>query len=283
VILIFAALLFAQNFDDIQAEHVVDNLKYADGIVWSRDGFLLYSDPGANRIYRLDPDAKPKTGRENTGGAEGLAEDAQGRLYVCESRNRRVTRTDRKNSIEVIAVAFEGKKLNAPNDIVVRKDGQIYFTDPAFGSDIDRRELDFNGIFHVNPKGEIEAVARWKTRPNGIALSPDGKTLYVSDSDRHAVAAFDLDGRGAASNQRDVITNILGVPGGVRVDSTGKIYVAARGLGIYSREGKLEHTLVESDIITNCAFGDPDFETLYITSRDKLFRLRLGVKGAVQY
>jgi gluconolactonase len=281
--LFLAGLLFAQNFDEIQAEHIVDNMKYADGIVWSRDGFLLFSDPGADRIYRLDPGAKAKTGRENAGGAEGLAEDAQGRLYVCESRNRCVTRTDRKGAIEVIAANFEGKKLNSPNDIVVRKDGQIYFTDPAFGSDIDHRELDFNGIFHVNPKGEMEAVARWKTRPNGIALSPDGKALYVSDSDRHAVAAFDLDGRGAASNQRDIIANIHGVPGGVRVDAAGRIYVAARGLGIYSREGKLVHTLLESELATNCAFGDSDFETLYVMSRDKLFRLRLGVKGAVQY
>lgn len=283
MILVFAALLFAQNFAEIQAEHVVENLKYTDGIVWSRDGFLLFSDSGANRIYRVSPGEKAKTGRENAGGAEGLAEDAQGRLYVCESRNRCVTRTDRKGAVDVIAANFEGKKLNAPNDIVVRKDGQIYFTDPAFGSDIDRRELDFNGIFHVNPKGEIEAVARWKTRPNGVALSPDGKILYVSDSDRHAVAAFDLDGRGAASGQRDVITNIHGVPGGLRVDATGRIYVAARGLGIYSREGKLVHTLVEDEITTNCAFGDPDFETLYISSRDKIFRLHLGVKGAAQY
>lgn len=275
--------LFAQNFDEIQAEQLVEHLKYGDGIVWSRDGFLLFSDVGANRIYRLDPGLKPKTGRENAGGAEGLGEDAQGRLYVCEARNRRVTRTDRKGGIDVIAERFEGKKLNAPNDITIRKDGQVYFTDPAFGSDIDRRELDFNGVFHLNPKGELSAVARWKTRPNGIALSPDGKTLYVTDSDRHALAAFDLDGRGDASNQRNVITGIAGVPGGVRVDASGKIYVAARGLGVYSREGKLEHLLLESDITTNCAFGDADFETLYVMSRDKLFRLRLGVKGAAQY
>ena len=130
-------------------------------------------------------------------------------------------------------------------------------------------------------QGKLKVVAT--TEDLAAIAQEDGKILYVSDSDRHAVAAFDLDGRGGASNQRDVITNIHGVPGGLRVDANGRIYVAAHGLGVYSREGKLVHTLFESDVITNCAFGDTDFETLYVTSRDKLFRLRLGVKGAVQY
>lgn len=280
--LVSPLLLFSQNYEEIQAEQIIEHLKYADGAVWLRDGYLLVSDPGSNRIYRISPNEKPAVGRENSGGAEGLATDAEGRLYICESRNRRVTRTDRKGDIQVLADKFEGKRLNAPNDIAVRKDGQIYFTDPAFGSDADRRELDFNGVFHLNSKGELDAIARWKTRPNGIALTADGRTLYVTDSDRHAVVAFDLDGRGGAANQRDVITNIRGVPGGVRVDAGGKIYVAARGLQTYSREGKLEHTFVENDITTNCAFGDPDLETLYVVSRDKVLRIRLEVKGAAQ-
>jgi gluconolactonase len=281
-LLCVGAIALAQNYDQIQAERIVDHMKYGDGVVWSHDGFLLFADTGANKIYRLDPGEKPKTGRENSGGAEGLASDSQGRLYVCESANRRVTRTDRKGDLQVIAASFEGKKLNGPDDITVRKDGQIYFTDPAFGSRVDDRELQFNGVFHVTPKGEIDALARWTTRPNGIALSADGKTLYVSDSDRHAVVAFDLDGRGNASNPRDLITNIRGVPGGLRLDASGRIYITARGLGIYSHEGKLEHTLLGEEITTNCAFGDPDFETLYVLGREQLFRLRLGVKGAAQ-
>ncbi len=277
-----APLGYSQKYGEIEAEQVVDNLKYADGAVWMRDGYLLFSDPGANRVYRLNPSEKPVIGRENSGGAEGLATDAQGRVYVCEARNRRVIRISRKNEVEVLADKFEGRKLNSPNDIALRKDGQMYFTDPAFGSDEDRREIDFNGVYHLTPKGELDAIARWKTRPNGIAVSADGKTLYVTDSDRHAVVAFDLDGRGGASNQRDVIRNIRGVPGGVRVDAGGKIYVAARGLQVYSREGKLEHTFLESDITTNCAFGDPDLQTLYVLSRNKLMKLRLEVKGDAQ-
>jgi gluconolactonase len=190
---------------------------------------------------------------------------------------------DRRGKIETLVDHFEGKKLNSPNDIVVRRDGNVYFTDPAFGSAVDARELDFNGIFHMTPKGEMEAIAKWQTRPNGIALSNDGKRLFVVDSDRHAVVAFDVASHGGAGNPRDVIKNIEGVPGGIRTDVDGRLYVAARGLHVYSAEGKLEHQLLNGEIVTNCAFGDNDFETLYVSGRKTIFKIRLGVKGALQY
>ena len=102
-----------------------------------------------------------------------------------------VTRTSKNGKVEVIASHFEGKRFNAPNDIVVRRDGHVYFTDPAFGNQEDARELDFYGVFHVSPKGEVEPVAKWKTRPNGIALSPNGRILYVADSDARCIRAYD--------------------------------------------------------------------------------------------
>ena len=149
---------------------------------------------------------------------------------------------------------------------------------------MDTRELDFNGIFHITPKGEIEALAKWPTRPNGIALSADGKTLYVTDSDRHAVVAFDLDkSSGAGSNPRDVVKNIAGVPGGIRTDVNGRLYVGAKGLGVYGADGKLVRQLLAGETITNCAFGDADFETLYVSGRKNIYKIRLGVKGAMQY
>lgn len=273
----------AQDFDSIQAERVASGLTYADGLAWAREGFLVFSDAGKKKIYRLDAGATPKPTEEDANGGEGLAYDAQGRLYICEPWTRRVVRMDRKGKLETLADAFEGKKLNSPNDVTVRKDGNIYFTDPAFGSAIEARELDFNGIFHVSPKGEIDVLARWKTRPNGIAMSPDGKILYVGDADRHAVVAFDMDGRGGAANARDLITKIPGVPNGMRTDVTGRLYVGARGLQIYSPQGKLLHTLLGSEVVTNCAFGDNDFETLYASGRKAIFKIRLGVKGALQY
>jgi gluconolactonase len=283
--LAFAAcgLLFAQDFEHIQAERAATGLQYADGMVWAREGFLIFTDVGKKKIYRLDPGVAPKPTQEDDNGAQGLAYDAQGRLYICEPFTRRVVRMDRKAKLEIVADAFEGKKFNAPNDVIVRKDGQVYFTDPAFASQIDSRELDFNGVYHVNLKGEIEAVARWKTRPNGIALSPDGKILYVGDSDRHAVVAFDLDGHGGAGNPRDLVTKIEGVPNGMRTDVNGRIYIGAKGLDVYSPDGKLLHRLLPNEVITNCAFGDNDFETLYASGRKMIYRIRLGVKGALQY
>lgn len=276
-------LLAAQDVDNIQAERVATGLQYADGMVWSRDGFLVFADVGRKKIYRLDAGTAPKPTEEDSNGAQGLAYDLQGRLYICEPFTRRLVRLDRKAKLETIAETFQGKKLNAPNDVIVRKDGQIYFTDPAFAGAIDTRELDFNGIFHLNPKGELEAIAKWQTRPNGIALSPDGKILYVGDTDRHAIVAFDLDNRGAAANPRDIIAKIEGVPNGIRTDVNGRLYIGAKGLDIYTPDGKLVRRLLDTEVVTNCAFGDNDFESLYASGRKSIYKLRIGVKGALQY
>ena len=279
-----AAMLGAQDYDNIQAERIASNLKYVDGLVWSRGGFLVFSDLQRKRIYRLDPGKPPSVTKEDTNASEGLTYDTQERLYICEPVNRRVARLDRKGNLETVADNFQGKKLNAPNDIVVRKDGHVYFTDPSFANAIETRELDFNGIFHVTPKGETDVVAKWQTRPNGIALSADGKTLFVTDSDRHAVVAFDVDNRsGVPSNPRDLIKNIDGVPGGIRADVNGQLYIGARGVSVYSPDGKLRHQVLTGEIVTNLAFGDADFETLYVAGRKAVYKVRLGVKGAIQY
>ena len=181
-----------------EAEKIASNFQFADGIAWARAGFLAVADVRRNTLFRYEGDVRPeiKPWRENSGGASGLAYDLQERLWICESANRRVTRLDQSGKLETLADSYQGKKFNAPNDIVVRRDGHVYFTDPAFGSAVDRRELDFHGVWHIGPKGEMDAVARWQTRPNGITISADGKILYVTDSDRHAVVAFDLDRAG---------------------------------------------------------------------------------------
>lgn len=268
-----------------EAEKIAFNFQFADGMAWARAGFLAVADVRRNTLFRYEGEPRPqiKPWRDNTGGASGLAYDLQERLCICESANRRVTRLDPSGKLETLADRWQGKKFNAPNDIVVRRDGHVYFTDPAFGSAVDGRELDFYGIWHIGPKGDLDTLAKWQTRPNGITLSADGKVLFVTDSDRHAVVAFDLDRAGGASNQRDLIKGTTGVPGGIRTDAEGRLYVAAKGIAVYSAQGRLERTLLETENTTNCTFGSGDLASLFVAARNAAYRVRPGVKGALQY
>ena len=273
----------AQDFSNIKVEKVAAGFTFAEGPAWSREGFLVFSDVPANKLIKWTPGEGASVLRTDANGASGNTYDAQGRLYSCETASRRVVRQDKKGRIEVLAGKWEGKRLNAPNDIVVRKDGEVYFTDPAFGSQQDARELDFYGVFHISHKGAMEVAAKWKTRPNGIALSPSGHVLYVADSDRRSVLAYDLDKAGSASGERVLISGIAGVPNGLRVDEKGNVYVAAKDIGVYTSAGKLIIEIPMADGPSNIAFGDADFGTLYITARTSVYRVRLDVKGGIQY
>jgi len=280
VVLVLSAC--GQEAPEIQIEKVVSGRMFTEGPVWSHEGFLYFSDIPANRILRFVPGKGVEVVRENSNGTNGNAMDAQGRLYSCESHSRRVTRTDRKGKVEVLAERFEGKRLNSPNDIVVRKDFNAYFTDPAFGSSDDQKELNFYGVYRITPKGALEVVAKPKGRPNGIALSPNGRILYVSNSDERNIRAYDLDRAGEASNERVLVSGIEGVPDGLRSDEKGNLYLAAKEIFVYSPEGKQINKIEVPETPSNCAFGDADLESLYVTARTSVYRLRLGVKGSGQ-
>jgi gluconolactonase len=281
--LLFGLAACAQDFSHISVEKVDAGFRFTEGPVWSREGFLLFSDVPNNQIRKLIPGERSIVFREDSHGANGNTYDAQGRLYTCESKTRRVVRLDKKGKMEVLAEKWEGKRLNAPNDIVVRKDGHVYFTDPAFGDQADARELSFYGVYHITPKGVMSVVAKPAGRPNGIAFSPNGRILYVANSDDRNVRAYDVDREGSISNERVAISNVEGVPDGIRVDEKGNIYVTAKGVAIYTPEGKPLHVIELSETPANCAFGDADFQTLYVTARTSIYRVRLNVKGAVQY
>jgi sugar lactone lactonase YvrE len=283
VALLVPCFLFAQDFSEIRVEKVSAGHGFTEGPAWSQDGALVFSDIPNDRILKMTPGERPFVFRKDANGPNGNAFDALGRMYTCESRTRRVTRTDRKGHVEVLADKYQGKRFNAPNDIVVRKDGHVWFTDPAFGNQQDTRELDFYGVFHVPLKGELEVIARTPGRPNGVALSPDGHILYVAGSDEQNVRAFDLDKHGAASNERVLISGIPGVPDGLRTDEHGNLYLAARSIFVYSPSGKQLHEIPMSETPSNCAFGDADLQGLYVTARSSVYRIRLNVKGSVQY
>jgi gluconolactonase len=270
----------AQDFSQVEVEKAAHGFRFTAGPAWSRDGYLLFSDIPGNKLLKHVPDGSTDVFREQSNGAAGNAFDSQGRLYTCETHTRRVTRTDKKGRIEVLAERWEGKRLNAPNDIVVSKSGHVYFTDPAFGNQEDTRELAFYGVYHITPKGQLSAIAKPAGRPNGIALSPDGRILYVANSDEHNIRAYDVDRNGEVSGERVIVSGIEGVPDGMRTDEKGNLYVAAKGIAVYGPGGKLLATIPVTETPSNCAFGDSDFQTLYITARTSLYRVRLDVKGA---
>ena len=282
-IAVFALLCPGQDFEELRIDRIAVGHRFTEAPVWSPEGKLLFTDVAQNTVWQWKPGEKPALVEKDSNGAGGLAYDAQGRLYVCEWHGRRVVRIDKKAHREVLADRWEGKRLNSPNDLAIRRDGHVWFSDPAFGAASDERELDFYGVFHITPKGELEVAAKWKTRPNGIALSANGRLLYVSNSDERKLYAFDIGRNGEATNQRVVISDIEGVPGGVRVDEKGNLYLAARHLLIYTAAGKLIRRVELPEAASNCAFGEGDLESLFVTARSQVFRIRVPVKGVLLY
>ncbi|HVN05857.1 MAG TPA: SMP-30/gluconolactonase/LRE family protein [Bryobacteraceae bacterium] len=281
LLVLLALPLAAQDFSQLQVDRVAHGYQFTEGPAWSREGFLIFSDiPGA-RIMKYSA-AGAQVYRESSGGAAGNAFDSQGRLYTCETRARRVTRTDKKGRVEVLADKWDGKRLNAPSGIAVSHNGHVYFTDPAFGYQQDTRELDFYGVYHITPKGQLSVIAKPAGRPNGIALSPNGRILYVANADERNIRAYDVDREGDVSGGRVLVSKIDGIPAGMRASENGDLYVAAKVLAVYSPEGKLIATIPVSETPSNCVFGDADLHTLYITARTSVYRVRFDAKEPSQ-
>ncbi|MEO8098161.1 MAG: SMP-30/gluconolactonase/LRE family protein [Acidobacteriota bacterium] len=288
--LLIAALLLApqvqhaQQPGEILVERMTTGFQFTNGPAWTPEDYLLFSDTPTDRVFKLTPGKAGATEiGSRAGGVSATTYDTKGNLYTAQPRARRITRVDKKGKLDVLAERFEGKRLNAPNDIVARRDGNVYFTDPAFGEQQDTAELGFYGVFRVTPKGELSAIARWTTRPNGIALSENGRLLYVTDSDTQTVHALDLDKDGAASNDRVFASKIPGAPAGIRTDQAGNVYVAAREIFVYSPKAELIRTIRLGETPSNLTFGDADLESLYVTARTSVYRVRLGLKGSVSY
>jgi gluconolactonase len=277
---VFPLLARAQDFSKFSIEMIGKGFLFTQGPAWSREGFLIFSDTPADKIWKWTPGSQAAGFRQPANGPSGNAFDSQGRLYTCETHARRVTRTDFKDGrIEVLADQWEGRKLNAPADLVVSRGDHVYFTDPAFGEQADHRELDFYGVYHLPPKGTLKLVAKPAGRPNGIAIAPGGRILYVANSDERNVRAYDLDRNGDASGERILVAHTDGIPGGLRVSEKGELYIAiAKGIAVYSAEGKAIHNITMHDPPSNCAF-DPQGIWLYVTARGYLYRIRVDGKA----
>ena len=265
----------AQESSGPELARIAVGYRFTEGAAWSKDSYLIFSDTPHDQLIKLALGSRPEVFREDAHGPSGNAFDAQGRLYTCETRTRRVTRTDKNGKVETLAERWEGKRLNAPAAVVVSRTGHVYFTDPAFGYQEDHRELSFYGVYHIPPKGAMEVVAKPAGRPHGIALSPNGRTLYVSNADEHNIRAYDLDRNGEASGERVLVSGIAGAPGGIAVDADGNLFVAAKGISVYNPQGQMVRTFGLPDPASSCAFGEGDRKSLFVTARGFVYRLRL--------
>ncbi len=270
-------------------EKLAGAFKFTEGPVWfAGKRELLFSDIPADRIVRWVPrkeGSAVETFRTPSGQSNGLTLDKQGRLIACEHANRRVTRTEADGTITVLADRFEGKRLNSPNDVVVKSDGTIYFTDPPYGVDSKLRELDFQGVYRIANNGETLALlVRDFNKPNGLAFSPDEKVLYIADTEGTAetnggfIRAYDVAADGTLANGR-IFTQVPG-PDGMKVDVEGNVYcTASDGVEVFSPSGKKLGVISPAEQPANCAFGDADWKTLYMTCRTGLYRIRVNIAG----
>ncbi len=288
---------------DAKVELLASGFKWSEGPVWDRaNGRLLFSDVPNNVVHQwsakggasvfLTPSgytgAAGGGGREP--GANGLTFDAKGRLTLCQHGDRRISRLENGKFVTIVD-RFEGKRFNSPNDLVFGKDGALYFTDPPYGLtktfDDPGREIGWNGVYRLGTDGKLTVLVKDLKAPNGIGLSPDGKTLYVGQSnpDQPVVMAYELKADGSVGagrvffDAKPLVKNGPGLPDGLKVDAAGNVWTSGPG-GILVLTPKGEHlgTIATGVPTANLAFGD-DGSTLYMTANDTLRRIRTTAKG----
>jgi gluconolactonase len=264
-----------------QLEEIAATFVFTEGPLWlSNESALLFSDVAGNTMYKLKPPSKTaEVFRNPSNNANGHALDPQGRLITCEHTTRRLTRTEGAQVTPVVE-SFQGKKLNSPNDVIVRTDGTIYFTDPPFGIPMGQMsELNFNGVFRIDPQGAVSLIDDKRDRPNGVALSPDEKTLYVADTTKNELWSYAVNADGSTEPGK-LLTMTGGGPDGMAVDDAGNLYVTAQpGIEVYRSDGTKWGTIPVQKKPSNCGFGGADRKTLYITARESLYQIKLNLPG----
>lgn len=289
---------------DAKLEILAKGFKWTEGPCWiKKDGFLVFSDIPNNVINKWKEGADVskfifpagytgKEPRDGEPGTNGLMLDADGNLVCCEHGDRRVTRVDLKTMKKtVLADKFEGKRFNSPNDLCYHSNGDLYFTDPPYGLvknwDDPARELDFCGVYLLRKGGKLELLTKEMTRPNGIVLSPDEKTLYVANSDPKIAIwkAFPVKSDGTLGEGKVFFDSTMwvgkkkGLPDGLKVDVAGNLFATGPGgVLVFAPDGTHLGTIATGVPTANCAFGD-DGMTLYVTANDQICKIRLSTKG----
>ena len=273
-------------------ERLATGFRWAEGPVWFGDGrYLLWSDIPNDRIMKWEEETGAvSVFRKPSNFANGHTRDRQGRLVGCEHGGRRVVRTEYDGSITVIADRFQGRRLNSPNDVVVKSDGTVWFTDPEYGLKTDPatkkkvgKEQPGNFVYRHDPRtGRTTVIARDFDQPNGLAFSPDERKLYVADSGkpRH-IRALEIAADGAVSGGAVFCTIDKGGPDGIRVDTAGRVWTSSGdGVQIFGTDGKLIGRILLPEAAANLCFGGPDGRTLFMTARTSLYAVPTTVTGA---
>lgn len=269
-------------------ERLATGFVFTEGPVWdARGDFLLFSDIPEDRILKWSARDGVSDFRVPSGKSNGLTRDGRGRLIACEHANRRVSRTGEDGAVATIASHYRGKRLNSPNDVVVKSDGAVYFTDPPYGlnpvfGSASPQELPFYGVYRLSPDGRELTLLIDDSVPNGLAFSPDESLLYVADTEHNHIRVFDVGEDGKTSRGR-LFARISGeplAPDGLKVDVEGNVYVTGKGgVWVLDAGGERLGIIEVPELPANLAWGDGDWKTLYITARRSLFRIRLGVAG----
>ena len=280
---------FHDLVDDSPVVQVGDGFGFPEGPVMLPDGYLIFSDIENDTIIRFSRPGRTGIFRDRSGGANGNTLDARGRLVTCEAGRRRVTRTEHDGSITVMADNYEGKRLNAPNDIIVRFDGSVYFTDPIFLGEYQEimaqsyRQLDFVAVFKIAPSGDIMPVTTDVELCNGLAFSPDESILYIVNSADNSIYAFDVNDDGTIANKRlwlEMRHDLDGVGDGMKVDTNGNVFVTGPGgVWVASNDGTPLGIIRLPVSATNMAFYGFDSMMLFITAPPGLFMARLKTPG----
>jgi len=270
---------------DAKIELLASGFQFLEGPVWHRDGFLLFSDTHKEAIFKYDPaTGKTSVYRPVPGNSNGLTFDLQGRLITVEYGKHRLTRLEKDGTVTELVSSYQGKRLNTTNDVVVKSDGSIYFSDPPYGVAKEARELNFQGVYRLGTDGTLTLLIDDFEFPNGLAFSPNEKTLYIDDSGpRMHIRAFDVKPDGTITNGRlfsDLKSAERGAPDGMKVDTKGNVWsTGPGGVWVFDKNGKHLGTIKPPEVPANCAWGDKDGKTLYMTAQTGLYRIRTNAQG----
>ena len=270
-------------------EQIATGCQFTEGPLWhATERFLLFSDIPANKMRRWDAGSGMTVFRDPSGKSNGLTYDKGGHLIACEHGNRRVSRTTADGQVITIASHYEGKRLNSPNDVVVKSDGSIYFTDPPYGLSAaygveSEKELDFQGVYRLSPNGDtLILLVDDFDRPNGLCFSPDESILYINDTERMHVRAFDVQPDGTIANDRifGEEEGDTGKPDGMKADVHGNVYLTGPdGIWVFAPDGTHLGIILVPERSANLAWGGDDWNSLFITASTSVYRVECKVAG----